>query len=299
MEPTGDQERRSRDLLIRESKDHIAIDVIGLCRQLSIRAMLGGGPVLISHGLMSPAVGRFVSILVDPASIRHLHRTLLERGWKDVAPSRRLRVLPSARLILRHDDEAAGLILYSVIPGFYADPEETFDLIWERHKEIRLRGQTVRALGRISSAILASHDGLDGRVSRQRSNFDYFVQQFRVGLDDRERKVLGDFIKQIGACAEMAHLLEALDLQPCGFVLPSVPYVQWRLQVSDVSPQLQRAVALLELAPHGRKVLYESKSGRPSSAHDYRVMLTSLPSTLVAVFGSRRRWHRTFSAQAS
>ncbi|HEY4269011.1 MAG TPA: hypothetical protein VGM94_12550 [Galbitalea sp.] len=296
METTEDEEPRSRDLLIRESKDHIAIDVIELCRQLSIRAMLGGGPVLISHGLMSPAVGRFVSILVDPASIRHLHRTLVERGWTDVAPARRLRVLPSARLILRHDDEAAGLILYSVIPGFYADPEETFDLIWERHKEIRLRGQTIRALGRISSAILASHDGLDGHVSHQRSNFDYFVQQFRVLLDERERAVLGDFIRQIGACAEMAHLLSALDLKPCGFVLPSVPYVQWRLQVTDVSEQLQRAVALLELAPHGRQSLYDSKSGRPRSAHDYRVIVTSLPRTFAAVFGSRRRWRRTFSA---
>jgi len=248
---------------------------------------------------MSPAIGRYVAIVVDPASIRHLHQSLLERGWQDVAPPRRLRLLPPARLVLSNGAELAGLMLYSVIPGFYADPEETFDLLWERHREIRLRGQTIRALGRISSAILASHDGLDGRVSRQRSNFDYFVQQFRVSLDARERQVLGDFIKRIGACAEMAALLEALDIEPCAFTLPSTAYVQWRLQVTDVSEQLRRAVALVELPPPGRAKLYESRSGRPHSFQDIRVMVTSLPKTLVALFGSQRRWRRSFETVAS
>ncbi len=221
MEPTEDQARPGRDPGIRESKDRIAIDAVMLCRRLSIRAMLGGGPVLISNGLMSPAIGRNVAMIVDPASIRHLHRALIERGWRDVAPPRRPRLLPSVRLVLSHDDEPAGLMLYSMIIGFHADPEEVFDLIWERRKEIRLRGQTVPALDRISSAILASHDGLDGRVPLQRSNFDYFVRQFRAGFDERELEELRALIRQVGACAEMAQLLEALDLEPCSFVLPS------------------------------------------------------------------------------
>ena len=106
---------------------------------------------------------RNAAILVDPASFRHLRSALLDRGWHD-ATVRRIRILPPARLSLAHRDEVAGLDLYPFIPGFFADPEETFDIIWERHKEVPLRGHTVRALGRINSAILASHDGLDGRL---------------------------------------------------------------------------------------------------------------------------------------
>jgi hypothetical protein len=295
MEPSDEAAQRSRADLLRESKDHIAIETIELCRELSIRAMLGGGPVLTSNGLMSPAVAKNASIVVDPASIRHLHGALREHGWRDVAPSGRYRILPSARLTLVHSDEPAGLILYSAIPGFFADPEETFDLIWERHKEIELRGQTVRVLGRVVSAILASHDGLDGRASRQRSNFEYFVEQFRVVLNDHERAVVGDMVAKMGGCAEMRRLLEAIGVAPCAFTLPSSAYVQWRLQVhpAEVTDQLKRAIALLELAAPGRAMLRQSTSGawRPT---DVGRSLCSLPGTLRSIFGAKRRWRETF-----
>jgi hypothetical protein len=275
---------------LRESKDRVAIAALELCKELHIRAMVGGGPVLTTHGLMSPFVSQNASLVVDPASIRHLHSALVAHGWHDAKVRRGAQILPAARLTLVHDDEVAGLILYSVIPGFYADPESTFDLLWERHKEIPLRGTTVRALGRVASAVLASHDGLDGRASRQRSNFDYFVQQFRVVLDDRERGIVVDLIRAMGGCAEMSALLIALGVEPCAFTMPSVPYVQWRLQVTEVSDQTRRAVALLELAPHGRTMMFRSKSGRPRSFGDVLRMFVELPQTFAAIFGARRRW---------
>jgi len=281
---------KARDALIRESKDLIAIKVIELCKDLHIRAMLGGGPVLNAHGLLAPAVSRFASIVVDPASIRHLRKALLARGWRDANSSRMLRILPSARLALQHPDETAGLILYSVIPGFFADPESTFDLIWERRKEVPLRGHRVRTLGRINSAILASHDGLDGRASRARSNFDYFVSQFSKVLNAHERQVTVELIREMGGCAEMNRLILALGEQPCEFTLPSVEYTQWRLQIAEPSDQMRRAVALLELGPDGRGLLYASKLGRPRSARDVFLILAHLPKTVVTIFGARRRW---------
>jgi hypothetical protein len=283
---------KSRDALIRESKDHLAIDVIELCRELHIRAMLGGAPVLNVHGLIAPGISRFASLVVDPASIRHLREALLAHGWIDANPRPGFRLLPSARMVFRHPDEAAGLIIYSVIPGFYADPEVTFDLIWERHKEVPLRGHTVRAMGRLNSAILASHDGLDGRASRARSNFDYFVDQFSRVLTERDREITVDFIRRMGGCAEMHRLIIALGHEPCPFTLPSVAYVRWRLQVTEVSDQLRRAVALAELGPEGRQLLYASRSGRPHSVRDVVLMFRSLPSTVTAILGARRRWAR-------
>jgi hypothetical protein len=284
---------KARDALIRESKDLIAIEVIELCRDLHIRAMLGGGPVLNVHGLIAPRVSQFASIVVDPASIRHLRTALLGFGWHDANPREAFRLLPSARLVMRRATEPAGLILYSVIPGFFADPEAVFDMVWERHKEVPLRGHTVRALGRINSAILASHDGLDGRASRARSNFDYFVQQFSRLLSARDRAIAVDLIRKMGGCAEMNRLVLALGETPCEFTLPSIGYAQWRLSISEPTEQMRRALALLELGPDGRKLLYESKSGRPHSLRDVVVSITGLPKTAVAIFGSRRRWAQT------
>jgi hypothetical protein len=289
-EPTSTASAKAKERAVRESKDHVAIETLALCRDLHIRAMVGGGPVLTAHGLMSPSISHNASIVVDPASIRHLHSVLRERGWRDVKARQGAQILPPARLRLTHDDELSGLMLYSVIPGFFADPGATFDLIWERQMEIPLRGVMVRALGRVSSAILASHDGLDGRASRQRSNFDYFVQQFRLLLTERERPIVVDLIRKVGGCAEMSALLEALDVEPCAFTLPSIPYVQWRLQVTEVSDQTRRALAFLELAPHGRQMMYRSKTGRPRSLGDVWTSATSLPATVNAIFGARRRW---------
>jgi hypothetical protein len=198
-------------------------------------------------------------------------------------------------MMLAHPDELAGLNVYPVIPGFFADPEETFDLIWERHKEVPLRGHTVRALGRINSAILASHDGLDGRSTRARSNFDYFVAQFSKVLDARERSIAVDMIRKMGGCAEMNRLILALGETPCDFTLPSLGYAQWRLQIPEPSEQMRRALALLELGPDGRKLMYASKAGRPHSIRDVLVSLTSLPKTAVAFLGARRRWAQSLA----
>jgi hypothetical protein len=293
MDPMDDAPVRSRDALLRESKDHIAIGVIELCRRLHIRALVGGGPVLTAHGLISPGVASNASIVVDPASIRHLYSALCEEGWR-LVEERRPRILPSARLALAHDDELAGLMLYSVIPGFFADPEESFDLLWERHKELPLRGHTVRVLGRVASALLASHDGLDGRASRQRSNFDYFVPQFRRLLGPKERIAAVELVRKLGACGEMSELLTALDVEPCEFMLPSLGYVQVRLQVSEASEQVRRAVALIDLPPAGRALMYKSRNGRPQSIRDVWTSIRSLPRTCVAIFGASRRWRASF-----
>jgi hypothetical protein len=291
MTTPGATSSKARDALIRESKDLIAIRMFELCRDLHIRAMLGGGPILNAHGLMTPAVSRYASLVVDPASLRHLRSALLERGWHDVLRRRLFRILPAARLTFRHPDERAGLILYAVIPGFFADPEATFDMIWERHREVPLRGHTVRAIGRINSAILASHDGLDGRSSRARGNFEYFVDQFSRLLDARERHLVVDFIRTMGGCAEMNRLILALGEQPCEFALPSIAYSQWRLQMTSVpTDQMRRALALLELGPDGRRLLYASKSGRPHSVRDVVLSVVFLPKTVAAVFGAKHRW---------
>ena len=282
-----------RDALLRESKDIVAVETIEVCRELHIRAMLGGAPVLNSHGLLTPMVSQNASIVVDPASIRHLRSALLQNGWHDANPRQTFRILPSARLVLAREADPAGLILYSVIPGFFADPEVTFDLIWERHKEIPLRGHKVRALGRINSAILASHDGLDGKASRARSNFDYFVRQFQVLLSESDIEVTARLIKSMGGCAEMSRLLRALGEEPCEFILPSVAYVQWRLQVTDVSDQLRRAVAWLELGPSGRAMMRATRTGRPRSVGAAVSSLVMLPRTVFTILTAKSRWERS------
>jgi hypothetical protein len=281
---------RNRDALLREHKDQMALSLQELLRPLRIRALAGGGSVLTARGIISPTVARTLSVVVDPASQRHFVAAIRSAGWREAPVRRRVRLLPPVRRTFVHDRWIAGLNIFSVIPGFFADPEETFDLLWERRREVPVLGQVIPGLDRLASAVLASHNSLDGRGPHASSQSDFFAEQFRRVLLDEERAELGSLVRQVGGGAEMSAFLDALDIPPVPFQLPSVAYVRWRLRIEDVSDQTRRAVALVELPRRGRRQLYANGSGRPHSLGDVRLMFTSLPGTARAILGSRRRW---------
>jgi hypothetical protein len=290
VKPTTQRGKRASDAQRREHKDRIVVSVMALCRDLRIRALLGGGAVLTAHGLISPRVAQSAALIVDPASVQHLIASLREVGWRDAPRPRGIHLLPSMTESLVHPDWVAGLTVLSVIPGFFADPEETFDILWERRRQVRIGDAWLPALDRVATAVFASHDGLGGRASRSSSHFEFFMAQFRQVLSEEELADLALLVRRVGGCAEMCAMLEALDITPCAFTLPSAAYAQWRLQVDSASDQVRRAIALLELPPHGRRMLYRSKSGRPASLADVVAMVTGLPTTARAIFGARRRW---------
>jgi hypothetical protein len=275
--------------LLREQKDLLSLEIMALCRRMRIRILAGGGSVLTAQRLISPRVSRTLSLLVDPASSQDLYRALRSEGWRVIRQSRSPRILPPMGRMLVHDEWMAQLVLYAVIPGFFADPETSFDLLWERRRAIPIRGELIAGLDRLASAVLASHNNL-GHSELSKHNSDFFAEQVREALDDTEKRELTGLVRRLGAGAEMRDLLDAAGLEPVEFALPSREYVRWRLQVNDVSDQLKRAVALLELPRSGRRDLYDSKSGRPHTSSDWGQTFSSLPGTFGAVLGARRRW---------
>jgi hypothetical protein len=287
----------SRDALLRQEKDIIAVEVMALSERLKIRILFGGGSILTAQRLISPSVSRGLSMVVDPASELDLVAELRANGWQTVAQPRKPHMLPPIRLQFEHRDFTARLNLFSVIPGFFADPEATFDLLWERRREIPLRGEQIAGLDRLASAVLASHNSINDQGQHASTVSAFFADQMRHALDEDEQAELRDLVQRLGAGAEMASFLESLGMEPVEFALPSREYVRWRLSVDDSTDQVKRAVALLELTPHGRAALFSSSSGRPHSATDVWHSVARLPSTVRAVAGSRRRWSASHPAR--
>lgn len=290
MSTTDDSKRRQ--LLLREHKDQMAVAIVELCREYHIRALVGGGSVLTAQGIITPSVAPFLSVVVDPASNRHLIAGMEERGWIHLPASRR-GILPPVKQVFSHPSWSAGLSLFTVIPGFFADPETTFDLLWERRREIPLRGTTIPGLDRLASAVLASHNSLDGRGPHASSHSPYFAEQFNAVLTPAERVDLRGLIFQLGAGAEMSAFLQSLGIQPVAFEMASDEYVKWRLKVTATNPQIGRAVAMLDLPSHGRRELRRSRSGHPRTIADMVTSVRLLPGTARAIFGARRRWARS------
>ena len=53
---------------------------------------------------------------------------------------------------------------------------------------------------------------------------------------------------------------------------------------------MRRALALLELGPDGRKQLFNSGIGRPTSFGEILRSIARLPGTSAAILGAKRRW---------
>ena len=283
-------EAKLRVALLRDHKDQMAVEVLNICRERRIRALAGGGSILTAQGLISPNVSSTLSLVVDPASSRHLVAALREIGWRDVRGRRRFRILPSMKLTLVNDRWIAALNIFSVLPGFFADPEATFDLLWERRRLVPIRGEQIPGLDRLASAVLASHNSLDGRGPHASTHSDFFAEQFRAALSDRERADLAELVRAVGGGAEMSSFLASLGITPVEFTLPSEAYVSWRLRIDESTDQIRRAVAVLDMPPHARRQLYLSGSGRPRSVKDVGGMIASLPNTLRAILGAKKRW---------
>ena len=296
MQPPRKPELRISSAMLRDQKDQILLEVSGLCRALRIRALAGGGGVFAAQGLIAPAVSSSVSFVVDPASFRHLVTSLREQGWVKRMPPRSLSPLPPAMTTLHHPDWAAGLVLHSVIPGFFGDPEETFDLLWERAADLAVRGTRVPSLDRVATAIFAVHDGLTGRGrSRASSNFAFFAQQFRVALTDDERAELSALVHQVGGLEEMRPLLQALDIKVGALVLPSDAYARWRLALDEVTDDVRWVLGFFELPPACRVEMIGSFwAGARSPRRSLRA-LGRLPATTRAILGARKRWTRAWA----
>ena len=297
MQPPRKPEVRVTSALLRDQKEQILLEVSGLCRALHIRALAGGGGVFAAQGLIAPAVSKAVSLVVDPASFRHLVTALQDKGWVKQRPARSLSPLPPAMTTLRHPGWVAGLALHSVIPGFFGDPEETFDLLWERSAVISVRGTSVPALDRVATAIFAVHNGLTGRGRRpsRTGNFEFFAGQFRTALSDDERAELSTLVHQVGGLEEMRPLLHALEIEVGPIMLPTESYARWRLSLDEVTHDVRWVLGFLEL-PAACRV--EMTVAFWSAARSPRVVagaLVRFPNTVRGIFGARSRWTRAWA----
>ena len=80
---------------------------------------------------------------------------LRKRGWVPTpAPARFRGLLPPLAVQLAHDHRRVTLALYALVPGQWADPEATFDLLWDQRQHRTLRATAVPV---VDLAVLASN----------------------------------------------------------------------------------------------------------------------------------------------
>lgn len=251
----------ARGAALRAIKDRLIAHLRSRLIDHDLRALVGGGIVFPAHGLISPRLSRSVAFIIAPADLAPLIELLEAEGWVVSHGHRFLSPLPSAITHLSHADWEVGINLHSIIPGFFVDPEVTFDVLWENRAMIEIGGVAVAALDKLATVIFAAHDRLAGDRTRPNpdSNLEYFLKQFRRALSVRECRDLESRVQLVGGGQELRSLLEGLGLDSGPIVLPSDEYTMARLHLARATMADCCLLGVLELPTDQRWAVIRHK----------------------------------------
>lgn len=109
---------------------HALVDRVA--QERDVRILFIKGPTAVEQGLRAPRASLDVDALVDPERRHMLTERLVELDWVDEHPYTSPTVLPMHSATHRHRAWPCELDLHDRFPGFFADPAEVFERLWER-----------------------------------------------------------------------------------------------------------------------------------------------------------------------
>lgn len=227
------------------------VEVAGLCAARRIRLLAACGPVMRHFGFASPTVIATASVLVDPSSTTHLVEELALNGWVvDEADGARL--LPRTSVTLRHPSKTCLLNVYYLMPGSRADPEEAFDMLWERRVAVPVGEAMIPSLDRTLVVLLMAL-ALSGQLpgsSRAVVGADAALVQLKGIFTPVEVDEVVTTAWTLHGTTALHGLLSAWD-RTFEYV-PLLPerYAVWRLKV-DSADRVTRALLGIVEAPKG------------------------------------------------
>jgi hypothetical protein len=259
-------------------------EIAVLCAARRIRLLAACGPVMSHFGFTSAAVVSTASVLVDPASTTHLIEELTANGWVVDDVKRGARLLPRTSVTLRHPTKTCQLNVYYLVPGSQADPEEAFDMLWERREAVPVGEVAVPSLDRTLVVLL-----LALAISGQLPGSPRAANGFKAGLVQLKAISTAEEVDDIVTTAWQLHgttalhgLLTAWDRNLAHVPLLPERYATWRLKV-DSADQVTRALLAIVEAPRGLRGAVTKASfqhlgrlPRPSAImHSARVVLSA------------------------
>ena len=196
----------------------LAYALVGrVAEDLGVRVLFIKGPVAEVQGLRGRQASVDVDALVDPARREELASALTELGWVDENPHRSPRVLPLHSWTHRHQRWPCELDLHDRFPGFFSDPQATFELMWSRRGLETVAGRELPAPDRVGHAlILALHCLRDPHRPDYQAALARLVQRSRAAFDERGLGDLASLARDLGAADTAAPFLDAVGAPAVG-----------------------------------------------------------------------------------
>lgn len=204
-----------------------------LAESHGIRAMAIKGPVARSHGVRPPGDRSIdVDVWVDPASWDTYCALLRRAGWEIGVLHRSASILPIHSDAFVHPLWPCEIDVHHRFPGFLAEPQLVFDILWERRAPSLIAGVQLVSCDRPSSVLIELLHHLRGGPQR-RPRLAWLIDRLGT-LDESARDELAALAQLTGAWDSLEGERDALRLreQP----VPNAPLVDrledWRLKVA-------------------------------------------------------------------
>jgi CDP-glycerol glycerophosphotransferase (TagB/SpsB family) len=222
---------------------HAVVDRVA--RDHAVRILFIKGPTAVAQGLRSPRVSLDVDALVDPARRGALADALAELGWIDEHPYTSPTVLPMHSLTHRHPSWPCELDLHDRFPGFFADPRDVFDRLWERRTTVEVADREIACVDRAAQAlVLALHALRDPHEPAKAADLSELLDRVTDLFDDSDLRDLAELAHALGAADTAAPFLIAAGAPEVGRGTTDADDLRaWRLRTQ---PSQTTAVSWVE-----------------------------------------------------
>ncbi|MGC4110481.1 MAG: nucleotidyltransferase family protein [Nocardioides sp.] len=191
--------------------------VASVAVEQDVRVLFIKGPAAVLQDLRVPRLSVDVDAWVDPGRRERLAARLTELGWVDERPYTSPTVLPLHSLTHRHPSWACELDLHDRFPGFFADPQEVFERLWERRVTVQVAGREIDCPDPAAHAlVLALHSLRDPDDVGKVADLTALVDRIRDRYDEAALRDLAELAHALGAADTAAPYLDRLGAPEVG-----------------------------------------------------------------------------------
>ncbi|WP_125037460.1 nucleotidyltransferase family protein [Nocardioides sp. LS1] len=212
-----------------------------VARDAGVRALAIKGPALELQGLRGGHVSSDVDIWVDPATCEDFRRRMASLGWIVRIPPTSAQILPLHSVAVAHERWPCEVDIHDRYPGFFADPQAVFEVLWQRRHSVHLAGASLWVPDRLAHALVAALHSL--RDSRS-ADLEMLIRVLQ-DLSDAEKRELQELSERTGSSAVLAEVLTDLGIESTHLGDRTLP-LEWDLLTH--SSGVKSVPALFELS---------------------------------------------------
>ncbi|WKK71693.1 hypothetical protein Q0F99_00205 [Rathayibacter oskolensis] len=205
------------------------------------------GPVAVAEGIRAPYVPSDADLLVEPSELHRMVAELVRLGWRERPGEALPRLLDEHSVTLIHDSWPCDLDLHRRFPGFLAEDNHVFELMWSSRTEIDIAGIACPVpSSEFSWAIAVLNDYRDSWKGQQ-TRADELLAFARERFAGDDFVQLTAALENSGSVQTLEPAMAALGIHRDGPAADPRALVRWQIRrEAGLSPVLPVLVELAE-----------------------------------------------------